>query len=74
MSSVRITTDGEQLNSLIGVDSMKLGKFIVLQHRVCKMRITVPKDAVQTHLSNGKPVLYTISFSPAEWRIMEEDE
>jgi hypothetical protein len=53
---------------------MKLDEVIVLQHRVCKMRITIPKDSMQTHLSNGKPVLYTLSFSPAEWRIVEEDE
>jgi hypothetical protein len=44
-----------------------LDEVAVFEHRVCKMQFQVPKDYVKVHLSEGKPVLYTVSFFPSEW-------
>ncbi len=44
-----------------------LNDVTVFQHRVCQMQFKVPTDYVKTHLSEGKPVLYTVSFYPSEW-------
>jgi hypothetical protein len=44
-----------------------LNEIAVFEHKVCKMKIKVPKDYVKVHLSDGKPVLYTVSFYPSEW-------
>ena len=46
---------------------MSLDEIMTLRHRILKMEVKVPKDSVQKHLSNGKVVLYTVSFSPGEW-------
>ncbi len=53
---------------------MALSDMITLEHRVCKMRITIPRDQMQTHMSAGKPVLYTVTFFPSEWEPVFVDE
>ena len=45
-----------------------LSEMITLEHKVCQMQITVPRDYLKTHMSDGKPVLYTVSFYPSEWK------